>query len=159
MSPSVASCDEKVGMLVRDEAQKVGRLSYANGGELLCRELVRNCRNQYGLQLALEIGALNDKENVSILIRRIQLMDKAQGKQNSRESEMLDTTDNLPTNLLRAIYENAMNIRNNMIIYGMQVGNRRRKSWSRNRAKKFVLRCSPRRSISSNFTSMRYLRV
>ena len=71
-------CDEKIGMLVRDEAQKVGRLSYANGGELLCRELVRNCRNQYGLQLALEIGALNDKENVSILIRRIQLMDKAQ---------------------------------------------------------------------------------
>ena len=39
-------------------------------------------------------------------------MDKAQGKQNNRETEILDTTDNFPTNLLRAIYENAMNIRN-----------------------------------------------
>ena len=111
-------CDDKTSMLVRDEAQKVGRLSYLNGGELLCRELVRNCVNQYGLQLALEIGALNSEENVSILVRRVQLLDQAHGKSSNREYEMLDTTDTFPTNLMGAIYENAMNIRNTNKVSG-----------------------------------------
>ena len=101
--------DSNVSMLVKDSAIKLAKEA---GSDEVRALLVNSATDKGGLLVALEIGALRHERNVLTLLKRVQVEEKMRSRQTRREIEFSDATNTFSLNLLNAIHENAMNMRN-----------------------------------------------
>jgi hypothetical protein len=101
--------DSNVSMLVKDSAIKLAKEA---GSDEVRALLVNSATDKGGLLVALEIGALRHERTVLTLLKRVQVEEKMRSRQTRREIEFSDATNTFSLNLLNAIHENAMNMRN-----------------------------------------------
>ena len=73
---------------------------------------MRSATNKDGLLVAIEIGVLEHERNVLTLLHRMKAERKRKSKQARREGQFVDSSLSLPLNMLDAIREYAMNMRN-----------------------------------------------
>lgn len=98
-------CGQSVGIMEKSEAMKMAKVT--TGTNDLRVHLVALANDKPGLLLALELGALGDEENVSVLLKRVKMQQYTR-----RKAEVEDHTMSFSGNLLTAVHEYAMNARN-----------------------------------------------